>query len=218
LRGLSELLLDGAYGELNQEQRKQLLLMAQATSHLGEMIDAIAGAAKVHRTPRKEPMYFRNIVRRTVDSLQYEIRNKQVRVRESYAGAELQIAGDPDRLQAVVQNLLHNAIKYSRPGGLIHVVLSSVGEELFFEVRDHGRGIEKEELARIWERGYRSEAIRASDIPGLGLGLCIVKDVIEERGGKVEVHSAPGHGTRFRLRFPAEPVRPKVLTGADAIA
>jgi two-component system sensor histidine kinase MprB len=105
--------------------------------------------------------------------------------------------GAPGRLARAVTNLLDNAAKWSPAGATVHV---SVGSGAV-AVRDHGPGVDPDDLPHIFDRFYRSPAART--LPGSGLGLSIVKQVADSHGGSVTVEAAPGGGARFVLRLPA---------------
>ena len=105
------------------------------------------------------------------------------------------IEGVPNRLERAVANLLENAVKWSPDDGRVDVELEN-GELL---VRDHGPGIDPDDLDRVFDRFYRAPAARG--VPGSGLGLAIVRQVVEEHGGSVSAENAPDGGARFRVRF-----------------
>ncbi|MEJ2313913.1 MAG: ATP-binding protein, partial [Nitrospirota bacterium] len=110
----------------------------------------------------------------------------------------LKAKADPDRLSQVVVNLLSNALKATGPGG--RVLLSaaqSAGGGVTLEVSDTGSGISAQELPLVFERFYRGAR------GGLGIGLTIVKELVEAHGGSVSVRSEPGKGSTFSVRLPA---------------
>jgi signal transduction histidine kinase len=109
---------------------------------------------------------------------------------------------DRTRLQQVVANLLDNAIKYTPPGGRVEVVGTLGGESVVLQVQDSGIGIPPEELPRIWDRLFRGDQSRSER--GLGLGLSLVKAVVEAHGGQVAVESTPGTGSRFSVTLPVD--------------
>ncbi len=111
------------------------------------------------------------------------------------------VLADPGRLEQVLTNLLHNALRHTPPGGIVAVVARAEEESLRLEVCDTGEGIAPEELPHIWERFYRGEKARSRDARGAGLGLALVKELTEAMGGTVDVESAPGQGSCFRVRL-----------------
>jgi signal transduction histidine kinase len=111
------------------------------------------------------------------------------------------VSADRNRLRQVAANLLDNAIKYTPAGGRVEVHTGIDGTEALLTVADTGPGIPAEELPRIWERLYRGDASRSER--GLGLGLSLVKAVVEAHGGRVEAVSAAGQGSSFVVRLPA---------------
>jgi signal transduction histidine kinase len=110
------------------------------------------------------------------------------------------VKGDRDRLQQVFFNLLDNAIKYGRGGGETVVHLAQDADLVQVEVRDDGIGIAPDDLPHIFDPLYRSE--QARDQPGTGLGLTMVRTILEQHGATIDVHSVLGRGTTFRFELP----------------
>lgn len=109
---------------------------------------------------------------------------------------------DADRLQQVLHNLLENAMRYTEPGGEIRVRLSAFPAEAVIEVADTGVGIPADDLPFVFERFFRSDRTRRAYSGGSGLGLSIVRWIVEAHKGTVEVASPPGEGTTFTVRLP----------------
>ena len=112
------------------------------------------------------------------------------------------ISGDAVRLKQALTNLVGNAIKYTPAGGCINVRLARAGQPLVFEVQDNGYGIPKDSQARLFQRFYRAKAPGTEGIDGTGLGLSLVKAVIEQHGGRISVESDLGQGSLFRVELP----------------
>lgn len=110
------------------------------------------------------------------------------------------VAGDQDLLELAVINLLDNAVKYTPAGGTIEVRAREASGQVLVEVADTGPGISPEDLPHIWEELYRSP--RARTVAGSGLGLPLVRAVVERHGGTVSAESRLGHGTAVRLHLP----------------
>ena len=113
------------------------------------------------------------------------------------------VRGSSRDLALLVRNLVDNAIRYTRPGGNVDVDLTSDDDEVVLAIVDTGLGIPSRDLPRIFERFYRVDRARSRETGGTGLGLSIVKHVAENHGGRVEVTSELGQGTRFEVRLPA---------------
>jgi heavy metal sensor kinase len=117
---------------------------------------------------------------------------------EQEAGVE----GDRARIKQVVVNLLDNAIKYTPPGGAIHLNICARGGKAVIEVVDTGIGIPAGALPHVFDRFYRVDKARSREIGGAGLGLAIVKSICAAHGGQVGVESAEGRGSRFTVELP----------------
>ena len=110
------------------------------------------------------------------------------------------IIGDAERLARVVVNLVHNAVKFTPSGGSVHVSADVADGSVTVRVSDTGVGIAPEDLPRIFERFYKSDRARASG--GTGLGLAVVKHIVEAHGGTVNVESEQGRGSTFSFAIP----------------
>jgi signal transduction histidine kinase len=125
------------------------------------------------------------------------------------------VRGDAAALRQALANLVDNALKYGGTSGWMGVSAKSVatlqGEEVVVSVADHGVGIKRSDLSRLFEPFFRSADAQAAAIPGSGLGLAVVRHVVEAHGGRVTVDSAPGKGSVFAIHLPAD-----AGTGTDA--
>lgn len=126
------------------------------------------------------------------------------------------IAADPDLLQFAIYNLLVNAVKYSPEGASIGIRVRSSEESVRLVVADQGCGIEPAEQGRIFEPFYRSKKHRDDTHGGSGVGLALVKEIVTQHGGRIEVESEPGRGSTFIVSLPREATREyKTASSAD---
>ena len=142
-----------------------------------------------------------DLIQQSVDLYEDLAEQRGVRI-EAMSEGELRIPVDRNRMRQVVANLLDNAVKYTPSGGRIQIEAHRDGTDAVLSVTDTGIGIPADELPRIWDRLYRGDKSRSER--GLGLGLSLVKAIVEAHGGGVAVTSTPGAGSRFDLRLPAE--------------
>lgn len=115
---------------------------------------------------------------------------------------EVTIESDADLLIQVWINLIQNAVKFSESGSSIDITVMQT-DMAEFTIRDHGIGMDEETLSRIFDRFYQADSSRSKE--GVGLGLCLVKRIVDMLGGQIRVHSTPGEGSTFRLRIPLSP-------------
>ena len=112
------------------------------------------------------------------------------------------VSADRGLLELAVRNLLENAVKYSNERPVVQVLLEKRNHELQISVKDQGIGIAEEDLAHIFERFYTVDKARSRKSGGVGLGLSLVKNIIEKHRGKIEVFSQPNQGSTFTLKLP----------------
>ena len=151
---------------------------------------------------RRERVNLTELVAQAVELYEDVAEDSQVTI-DNQASGDLWVEVDRTRMRRVLANLLDNALKYTPPGGRVTLATRATEDAVIFTVRDTGIGIPAEELPRIWERLYRGDKSRSAR--GLGLGLSLVKAIVEAHGGVVTVESEPERGSTFALRLPARP-------------
>jgi CheY-like chemotaxis protein len=164
------------------------------------------------------PVDLATVAEAALDTLRPAAGAKQIALAAALERGGPVIAGDADRLQQVVWNLLSNAVKFTPGGGRVDVGLRTAGDHLVLSVRDTGPGIPEAALPHIFERFHQADASSTRRYGGLGLGLAIVRHLVELHGGTVEAANVPGGGALFEVRLPVlrDPVPAVVATPRDA--
>jgi signal transduction histidine kinase len=174
------------------EETDRVLVMLNTLMDISE---AESGAMQL----RLEPVALREVVDRALD-LYHEVADAKGVTVAADAAADVVVMADRTRLEQAAANLIDNAIKYTPPGGRVDVEVQRSGDRAVLRVRDTGHGIAPDELPRIFDRLFRGDRSRAER--GLGLGLSLVKAIVEAHGGSVEVASEVGHGATFVVSLP----------------
>ncbi|MDF2961428.1 MAG: histidine kinase [Paenibacillus sp.] len=154
---------------------------------------------------RTRPLVLNEQIEEMLELLRTAMTDKQIKLQEQLPDVEKEpvIADlDPDRFAQILQNLLYNAIQFTPSGGRITVELHSQNDHAVIIIRDTGIGMAEEELHRIWDRFYKVEQARSPRSEGTGLGLTIVKHLVNGMKGTIDVTSRLGTGTEFTLTFP----------------
>ncbi|WP_052889699.1 sensor histidine kinase [Thermogemmatispora carboxidivorans] len=196
-------------GELPESLPRDLEVMEAEVLRLQRLVEdlfALACAEVGRLTLRCVPTDVGELVRRLVEArapLAWQSGRVEV-VAETPPAGPLALV-DPERLAQALQNLLHNGIRHTPPGGIVAVAVSREEHEVVIQVRDTGEGIPPEELPRIWERFYQASSKLRRDGSGSGLGLALVKEWIEAMQGRVTATSVLSEGSCFTLYLPAVP-------------
>jgi signal transduction histidine kinase len=198
--GFAEFLLEE---DLDDHQRELAQRIGRAAAQMAELADELVDTmAPTSPVPRK-PVDLVALV----DDLtsRYQLLGAdlgaQVRAEVAASASAAQVAGDENQLRRVLDNLVGNAVKFSPDGGVVTVGVAKDGDTVALSVADQGPGIPVEEQQAVFERFHRTAA--AAHLPGVGLGLSIVRQLVEQHGGTVELRSDPGQGSVFTVRLPA---------------
>lgn len=203
IRLYTETLVDG--DQFREEERKSFYqIILRESERLTHLIEKALDFAHVDRREKQyhlEEGDLALVVSQTVQVYGEYLRRRGFSVETSLGSSLPAVAFDPDAVAQAVVNLLDNAAKYSGESKFVGVALHSEDSAVVFEVEDRGIGIPSDEHGRIFEQFYRSRVRSAQG--GYGLGLYLVKHIMDAHDGRVEVESEAGRGSRFRLVFPA---------------
>ena len=191
----------------------------QALTRLVEDILDISSITMGRFRLESVPVDFATIVRAAVDSVRHAATAKNIRLDVSVTATIRPVLGDAGRLQQVVWNLVANAVKFTPDYGQVDVSLASVGSYAELRVHDNGQGIAPEFAPRLFDRFTQHDASTTRQHGGLGMGLAIVRHLVELHGGTVRAESpGPGRGATFIVRLPQVLARAADLDGRPAPA
>jgi signal transduction histidine kinase len=210
IRGYASLLEEGSLGVIPEKALQAIRTLMDKSTEMRVQVERMLLLARLEdgaTPPPMHPLDLRAVISDAVTRVRPQVELKGGRLEAQIDDQPLTVKGDAERLTTAVDNLLQNAVKFSVGPPRIEVRgnLTATGVEVV--VRDEGVGIPPAALGHLFEKFYRVEDPRLRNVAGTGIGLYLVRQVVEGHGGQVEVDSVPGRGTTFTLRLPqAAPV------------
>ncbi|MGB9700164.1 MAG: response regulator [Thermodesulfobacteriota bacterium] len=198
-------ILAGILGEINQKQQEMLGRAKERTHALLNLIRDLLDLSKIEAgfvVQHKEPVYIEEILTKVVEILKPQAEAKNISIELTLPPSLPQLLVDRRNIEEVFLNLVSNGIKYTNEGGRVWLSGGIQGSYLLIEVGDNGMGIPAEDLPHIFDKFYRVKNVQTRKITGTGLGLPIVKRIVEAHLGTVEVQSQLGEGSIFRVLLP----------------
>ena len=210
----TRLLLEGNVGELTEDQKELVEDIEEGSERMVDLVNGLLNVSRIELgvlAVEPEIVDLEEIAKGAISDLRPAIQEKELQLEETYDGDIHEYSGDKKLLFIVLQNLISNAVKYTPEKGSIDV---SVGSDsgrgvVHFEVKDTGYGIPKEAQEKMFTKMYRADNVRAKDVPGTGLGLYIVKSIVDGEGGKIWFESEEEKGTTFFVELPLSGMQPK---------
>jgi signal transduction histidine kinase len=205
IKGFTENMLHGMVGPLAERQHLYLTRISananRLTRMIGDLLDLSrieAGTVRVAHQSVSLPTLLEDIIQEFMPLTQ--TKNQQLVVEAT--GGDLTIWGDPDRLHQIVTNLVHNAHKFTPENGRIMIsACQDPPNHILLSISDNGPGISPEAQTNLFQPFYQAHRMPEIGTQGLGLGLSIVKQLVELHGATIAVESIVGTGTTFRIRF-----------------
>jgi PAS domain S-box-containing protein len=186
---------------IGEREQRRIQVATEQAHRLNKMVASLLDVSRLQTgqlSIERNPVDLGALVQRIggeVEQTLHHTHQLEIQIPE----APVVIVGDDLRLEQVLQNLLQNAVKYSPQGGPIVMRLDTVGDHARLQVQDSGMGIPPESLNHIFSRFYRAANTASQQVSGMGVGLYVVKQIVELHGGRVEVESVEGEGSTFSI-------------------
>lgn len=205
IKGFVETLLHNTVDE-PEETRRFLDIIAKHVDRLTAIIDDLMKLSRIEQQDekqdiRREAKKIREVIQNAIQSCFEKAQASRINI-ELECEENIFAKIDATLIEQAIFNLLDNAINYSREHSVVNVSAYEKDNKIIINIQDHGTGISKEHLSRLFERFYRVDKARSRSLGGTGLGLAIVKHIIQAHGGRVLVVSTPGEGSTFSLHLP----------------
>lgn len=203
IAGFIDGILDGTIPP--EKRDKYLGIVTQEVKRLSRLVRSMLNIARIEAGEMKlvETQFdINDIVCRTVFTFEQSIEQKKLEIR-GLDTDKIMVNADVDLIHQVVYNLIENAVKFCNEGGYIEVSYANANGMVYVGIRNSGDGLSKEEIPKVFERFYKTDRSRSLDKNGVGLGLHIVRSIINLHGGEIIVKSAQGEYCEFRFSLPA---------------
>jgi signal transduction histidine kinase len=205
MRGNVEMLIDESFGALNKEQHELLDDIEDSTLRLITMVNDMLDITKIERNDfemNRSKINIHHLLNSVIGDLTTYANQHEITIDSSNVARDVIVEGDEVRLRQVFQNLIDNAIKYGRNKGKIQIATEAIDGAVEITFKDDGIGIPKNEQSKIFARFYRATNTSKSTSSGSGLGLYIVRAIVQQHGGDITFESGEGEGTTFIVRLP----------------
>jgi signal transduction histidine kinase len=204
IKALMERLVDGKVRDPGKMDR-YFSIISQDTDKLTRLVNNLLDFSKIEEGKREYVLSNTDIVQiatEQVGRFNKEQEPASPAIRLEIAGEIPTLRADADALSRALANLLSNAVKFTPPGKAIRVSLAADGKNVILEVEDEGIGIHPDEVGKVFEKFFQGRNALDQSVKGTGLGLTLVKHIVEAHGGKILIESRPGLGSKFSMVFP----------------
>ena len=205
IKGYTDLMVSGMTGELNDQQKQFMEVIRRNLNRMNRLISDLSDINRIESGRMKfevRDFYMQDVVEDVAESLQEAIAGRQQQLTLEVPPDLPPVYADPSRISQVLSNLMSNANKYTQDRGHILVKVGRNGRFLTISVMDNGVGISEEDQAKLFTQFFRAESREVREQQGWGLGLSIVKKMVEAQGGEIGFVSQLGKGSRFTFTVP----------------
>jgi len=200
-----EVLSSGGIGKIEGNQMAYLKILKENIQRMREMTQDLITISKIEEKTlfiKKEKISLVKIIQDFIFKFQPSISNLKLKLKFDFPENLPEIFTDPNLIKIVIENLLDNAIRYNKEGGEIKIFLGQKEKNIYFEIKDEGIGILKEDQKFIFQKFFRAKNVISQQPYGSGLGLYITKSILKELAGKISFKSEEGKGSIFWFTLP----------------
>lgn len=205
LRWVLEMMISGKVSSISEKQSEYFRLLRENSDRMHELIKNLLIAARIEAAElpfKKEEFSLENLIESTIKDFEPFAKASNVEIFFVKEKDLPKLYADRSKIKLVIENLLDNAIRYTKGGGKIKMSLKKKKRKLYFEIKDEGVGIPREEQKYIFQKFFRAKNILRYQTQGFGLNLYISKHIIEKSGGKIGFESQEEKGSRFYFFLP----------------
>lgn len=211
----AEMLIAGDAGQVNDEQKNYIEEIYASNQRMVALVDSLLNVSRIDLgtfavDPEKTDIL--EVCDSVISELKPQIEEKKLVFKKDYMENMPHFMLDPKLMRIVFQNLISNAVKYTPEGGTISVGISKDVDNLLLKISDTGYGVPKDQQAKLFTKLFRADNVREKATDGTGLGLYIVKSIIEQAGGAINFESEENKGTTFNIYLPLSGMSKKVGT------
>jgi two-component system phosphate regulon sensor histidine kinase PhoR len=205
IKGYASILLSGKLGEIPEEAHKRLAKINKHSDELVQFVNDLLDIARIEAgriTLKIAPLTLKNVIDEVGDMLSVQIKERQISFSEEIPENMPEVMADYSQLKRVFINLVNNAVKYTPAGGRIVIRVHLTDAEIQVDVTDTGCGMPADAIDKLFVEFYRVDMAINQEVKGTGLGLAMVKHIVEAHKGRIWVRSKPGFGSTFSFTIP----------------
>ena len=219
IREGTELLMDGAVGELDSNQREVAGILRDNGIKLQRMIENLLSFSAWQTSSiglDASEFRLRPVVKQVLENQQLTLLSQRVRL--DVRVDDVTLVADRSKIRLILENLVSNAVKYSPKGGTIHLKARTSGTQFVLDVADNGPGVPMEDREHVFEAFYTGRAAKSTAVKGTGIGLSVVLEFVSAHGGTIEIVDGEYPGAHFRITMPSNTADGMATTLVDAKA
>lgn len=207
-----EMVLGGDAGKISSEQKKYLTEIYAANQRMVVLVNSLLNVSRIDLGTfaiEPTPIDLKEVVGNVISELQGQIQKKKMKIVTKFDDKLQSYNADPKLTHIIFQNLISNSVKYTPGKGTITITIANQTPSIMISVADNGFGIPKAQQAKIFTKLFRADNVVSKDTDGTGLGLYLLKAIVEEAGGKIGFTSKENVGTTFTIHLPLKGMKPR---------